>query len=333
MRAADAERRRPRLAGHDPAQHRRGWPPGRSGQPNEPPPGSRLENALADGAVGLSSGLDYLPSRFGSSSEVAGMARPLAAAGRPYVSHLRGYGAEVRAGLAELVAVGRGAGIRVHASHLWGTPADIEAAFGPAEAAGVAVTFDMYSVPRSPARSWPCSCSRPRCRPAVPTAHLAALADPAQRAVLLAGEKLTEDYLRNVYLGCLPPAAARVAGLSVAEAAARSARSRPGSGCSTCWPTRAGRGRAPGPAGAQRGDMAWLAVDDRHCAGSDGIYQGQHPTRGDTARSPGWPGTTWPTGPRPDTSAWPGTWPRTPPTSTACANRGRLARAWRPTSA
>jgi N-acyl-D-amino-acid deacylase len=24
-------------------------------------------------------------------------------------------------------------------------------------------------------------------------------------------------------------------------------------------------------------DLAWLASDDRHCAGSDGIYQGQHP--------------------------------------------------------
>jgi len=24
-------------------------------------------------------------------------------------------------------------------------------------------------------------------------------------------------------------------------------------------------------------DLAWLSVNDRHCAGSDGIYQGQHP--------------------------------------------------------
>ena len=96
----------------------------------------QVEDALADGAVGLSSGLDYLPSRFGGADEVADMARPLAAAGRPYVSHLRGYGPEVRAGLDELAAVGRGAGIRVHASHLWGTPADLQAAFAAAEAGG-----------------------------------------------------------------------------------------------------------------------------------------------------------------------------------------------------
>src|SRR5260370_11651958 len=52
----------------------------------------QVENALADGAVGLSSGFDYVPSRFGDADELADMSRPLATAGRPYVSHLRGYG-------------------------------------------------------------------------------------------------------------------------------------------------------------------------------------------------------------------------------------------------
>ncbi|HVB45688.1 MAG TPA: hypothetical protein VNF47_23690 [Streptosporangiaceae bacterium] len=43
----------------------------------------QVEQALADGAVGLSSGLDYLPSRFGDAGEVAARAVPLAEAGRP----------------------------------------------------------------------------------------------------------------------------------------------------------------------------------------------------------------------------------------------------------
>src|SRR6516162_10041658 len=108
-----------------------------------------VEDALAAGAVGLSSGLDYLPSRFGAAGEVADMARPLAEAGRPYVSHLRGYGPDVRAGLGELAAVGAGTGVRVHASHLWGEPADIQAAITAADEAGAAVTFDMYFYRRS----------------------------------------------------------------------------------------------------------------------------------------------------------------------------------------
>ena len=47
-----------------------------------------VERALEQGAVGLSSGLDYVPSRFGGVAEIAAMATPLAEAGRPYVSHL-----------------------------------------------------------------------------------------------------------------------------------------------------------------------------------------------------------------------------------------------------
>ena len=108
-----------------------------------------MEQALADGAVGLSSGLDYLPSRFGGVAEMTAIAAPLAAAGRPYVSHLRAYGPAVADGLAELAAVGAGAGAAVHASHLWGAPADIQAAFESAAAAGVALSFDMYPYRRS----------------------------------------------------------------------------------------------------------------------------------------------------------------------------------------
>src|SRR5262245_52306369 len=56
----------------------------------------QVEDALAEGAAGLSSGLDYLPSRFGGMEETAEVARPLAEADRPSVSHLGGYRPEVR---------------------------------------------------------------------------------------------------------------------------------------------------------------------------------------------------------------------------------------------
>jgi N-acyl-D-amino-acid deacylase len=236
----------------------------------------QVEDALADGAVGLSSGLDYLPSRFGGVGEVADMARPLAAAGRPYVSHLRGYGPEVRAGLDELAAVGRGAGIRVHASHLWGAPADLQAAFAAAEAGGVGVTFDMYPHSRS-STILAMLLLPPEIQARGPQHTLAALADPGQRAALLAHEKFTDDFLQHVYLGCLPAEAARFAGQSVTEAA-RSDSRPPGE-----WvlDLLVSSGLSMGGhlyrSALTEADLAWLADDDRHCAGSDGIYQGQHP--------------------------------------------------------
>ena len=235
-----------------------------------------VEDALAAGAAGLSSGLDYLPSRFGAAGEVAEVARPLAGAGRPYVSHLRGYGPDVRAGLDELVAVGAGAGVRVHASHLWGEPAAIQAAITAADVAGVAVTFDMYFYRRS-STILAQLLLPPEVQAGGPDRTLAALRDPGQRAALLEGEKLTEPYLRNVYLGTVPGDQAWAAGLSVAQAAARQARP-PGEWVLDLLAAAdlgvGGHLDRPGLAGDQ---LAWISSHERHCAGSDGIYQGQHP--------------------------------------------------------
>jgi N-acyl-D-amino-acid deacylase len=251
-----------------------------------------VENALADGAVGLSSGLDYLPSRLGGIGEIAAMAMPLAAAGRPYVSHLRGYGPDVRSGLDELVAVGRTAGIRVHASHLWGEPADITAAFDSADARGVSVSYDMYPYRRS--STILAMLLLPAGLQADGPGHtLAALTDPRQRAELLAGEKFTAGFLRHVYLGCLPASHAALAGQSVTAAADTASATVP---ASAAVPAAAQNARTPGEwvldllvstglnAGAHLdrpgltdGQLAWLATGDRQCGGSDGIYQGQHP--------------------------------------------------------
>ena len=235
-----------------------------------------VEDALADGAVGLSSGLDYLPSRFGAAGEIADMARPLAGAERPYVSHLRAYGADVGSGLDELVAVGRAAGVRVHASHLWGAPAGIEAAFRAAEAVGVAVSYDMYPYRRS-STILAALLLPPGLQARGPGHTLAALADPRERAALLAGDKFTDQYLRNVYLGCVPASAAELAGQPVTAAATRSAR--PAGEWVIDLLIEAGLnvgGHLDRPT-LTDGDLAWLVSGERYCAGSDGIYQGQHP--------------------------------------------------------
>ena len=235
-----------------------------------------VERALAEGAVGLSSGLDYLPSRFGGVAEVADMARPLAAADRPYVSHLRGYGPDAGAGLAELVAVGRAAGVAVHASHLWAEPAAIEDALRSAAAAGVAVSYDMYPYSRS-STILAMLLLPPELQARGPEQTLAALADPGQRAALLADEKFTDTYLERVILGCLPDRLAGHAGRSVTQAAALS--SRPAGEWVLDLLTAAGLGvgaHLDGPVRSEA-DLDRLVSGDRYCAGSDGIYQGQHP--------------------------------------------------------
>jgi N-acyl-D-amino-acid deacylase len=235
-----------------------------------------IGNALADGAVGLSSGMDYLPSRYATVEEIAELARPLAEAGRPYVSHLRSYGPGVQEGLQELVAVGQRTGGKVHASHLWGAPAAIGAAFGAADAAGVHVSYDMYPYRKSstilavlvlPAELQAGGAEQ----------TLATLADPGQRAVLLAGDKFTEDYLGNVYLGCVPDGLAELAGKCVAAAAADEGAPAGEWVLDLLLRTRLKVGAHLDRPSLTEEHLAWLARDGRQCAGSDGIYQGQHP--------------------------------------------------------
>ena len=237
---------------------------------------AEVEKALADGAVGLSSGLDYLPSRFGDVGEMAELARPLAAAGRPYVSHLRSYGPDVRAGLDELVAVGRAAATAVHASHLWGPPAEIASSFRAADAAGVAISYDMYSYRRS-STILAMLLLPSKIQAGGPARTLAALTDAQQRAALLADEKFSDEFLRLIVLGCLPAHLAHHAGQVITEAAARASRPAGQWVLDLLVDAELYVGAHLDRPCLTDDTLAWLAGNERHCVGSDGIYQGQHP--------------------------------------------------------
>ena len=103
-----------------------------------------LEQALADGALGLSSGLEYVPGRHADVAETAALCAPVADAGGVYVSHIRGYEADAWRGLAELADVARRSGVAAHASHLHGPANMIIELLDQDRAAGLDLTFDSY---------------------------------------------------------------------------------------------------------------------------------------------------------------------------------------------
>ena len=237
-----------------------------------------VEAALADGAVGLSSGLDYLPSRFGAVDEVADIAQPLASAGRPYVSHLRAYGAGVSCGPGG-IGGGRAEGWSAGACQpsVGSAGCDRGGVQGRRGCRCRDVTYDMYPYRKS-STILAVLLLPPELQADGPERTLAALADSGQRAMLLADEKFTEDYLQNLYLGCLPESFAQFAGKSVAAAAEDDGAESAGEwvldlllrtdlnvGAHLDRPTLAEE------------HIDWLVWDERQCAGSDGIYQGQHP--------------------------------------------------------
>jgi N-acyl-D-amino-acid deacylase len=79
--------------------------------------GERLEEALAAGAIGMSSGLYYPPARHAPPAEIEALARLLRPAGALYTTHMRDEGAGVLDSLAESFAVGRAAHVPVVISH------------------------------------------------------------------------------------------------------------------------------------------------------------------------------------------------------------------------
>lgn len=237
---------------------------------------AQVERALGDGAVGLSSGFDYVPSTFGTTGELAALCAPMAADGLPYVSHLRSYGAAVADGLAELCEVGRRVGVPVHASHLWGDPAEIDAAVVDADRRGVVLTFDMYPYLRS-STILAMAVLPPELQAGGPDATLRGLRDPATRTALLARRQFGEAYLRHVVLGAVPDAWARYAGRTIVEAAGAAGASPGEWTLDLLIDADLQVGAHLGRAGLTEAALGRILRHPRHAAGSDGIYQGQHP--------------------------------------------------------
>jgi N-acyl-D-amino-acid deacylase len=99
---------------------------------------------MADGAVGLSTGLDYLPGRYADTTEIAALCEPVAEAGGVYVSHMRGYDVAAWQGMAEVCAIAERAQVAVHVSHYFGPGIMLTRLIDDARDAGVDVTFDSY---------------------------------------------------------------------------------------------------------------------------------------------------------------------------------------------
>lgn len=81
---------------------------------------AEVEKGMDAGAVGLSTGMDYIAQWFASTDELVDACAPLVAQQGLYVTHMRYKRGTMRA-LKEAVEIGRRAGVPVHISHLKGT--------------------------------------------------------------------------------------------------------------------------------------------------------------------------------------------------------------------
>jgi len=77
-----------------------------------------LDDGLEQGAIGLSTGLEYVPGTFTPTDEIVEMARTVARRGGIYASHTRNEEAQLLEAVHEAIDIGRRAGLRVQVSHL-----------------------------------------------------------------------------------------------------------------------------------------------------------------------------------------------------------------------
>lgn len=110
-----------------------------------------LDDALAAGAAGLSTGLIYTPGTYGDTAEVVALARVAATYGKPYVTHLRDEMSRVEEALEEAVEIARESGAALHVSHhktagrhAWGRTRRTLPRIAELRAQGMDVTCDVY---------------------------------------------------------------------------------------------------------------------------------------------------------------------------------------------
>lgn len=110
-----------------------------------------IEKALAQGACGASSGLEYTPGAFAPREELIALCRPLSKRGLVYATHMRNEDDRVLEAIDEAIAVARGAGCGLQISHLktqgprnWGKLDQAFARIQEAKQAGMNIAFDRY---------------------------------------------------------------------------------------------------------------------------------------------------------------------------------------------
>jgi N-acyl-D-amino-acid deacylase len=103
-----------------------------------------VREGMDAGAVGLSTGLDYIPSLYADTREISALCETIAADNGVYVTHMRAYDARAPIGMREVCEIARTAGVAAHVSHYNG-PADVLLPLvDQARATGLDVTYDTY---------------------------------------------------------------------------------------------------------------------------------------------------------------------------------------------
>ena len=115
-----------------------------------------VSQAMQDGALGVSSSLQYIPNRFASTDELVELAKAAAAHGGIYITHQRSEGNKIFESLDEIFTIAEKADIPAEIWHLktaykanWGKMPEVLRRIDAARARGLRVTANVYPYNRA----------------------------------------------------------------------------------------------------------------------------------------------------------------------------------------
>lgn len=115
-----------------------------------------VRQAMEEGAIGVSSALEYVPAAFASTEELTSLARVAAEYGGMYISHIRNEDDTFLEAIDDFLKIPGATGVRAEIYHLkqvgrtnWSKLEAAIAKIDSARAAGLHITADMYNYPAS----------------------------------------------------------------------------------------------------------------------------------------------------------------------------------------
>src|SRR6202795_2420132 len=113
-----------------------------------------VRDAMHDGAVGVSTSLEYAPAPYAKTEEIIALAGEASKLGGIYATHMRSEGDAIMASIDETLRIGKEAHIPVEIWHLkvagktnWHRMPEVVARIDAARASGIDVTADTYAYP------------------------------------------------------------------------------------------------------------------------------------------------------------------------------------------
>ncbi len=169
-----------------------------------------VEDAMLEGALGLSTSLIYSPAFYAKTDEILALAKVAARHGGIYATHMRNESDSILPALEEALRIGREAGLPVEIWHLkiagrqnWGKMPDVLEAIERARASGQDVTADQY--PYVASGTSLSTVIPPRYHDGGTEALLKRLRDPGQRAAIRKDLETFHPEWENMWLGVGTP--------------------------------------------------------------------------------------------------------------------------------